>query len=152
LRFNSQSDRKVATSVKGVPITNPEEVSIQLMALRMDFVAKPGTPGDFAGVVAELLSRAGLDREGLRTSMLLISDQESRLVTLITLWESGQFNKSRDRLTAWMFKLVARFADGPLRTRTSVAHFLQSESSPKLRLSDLRPSEIAELMEIASAS
>jgi hypothetical protein len=151
LRFNSQSSRKSLSPSEHLPVKFAEESTIPLLALRMDFVAKPGTNVDLARAVEELLTHSELNREGLRSSVLLVSDRESRLVTLLTLWEAQQFNKARDRLTSWVFKLIARFADGSVRTHTGVAHFLLPETAPKLTLSDLRPAEIAELVEIASA-
>jgi hypothetical protein len=151
LRFNSQSSRKSSSLPEYFPAKHAEESTVPLLALRMDFVAKPGANGDFASNVEQLLAHAELNREGLRSSMLLVSDRESRLVTLLTLWEAQRFNRGRDRLTSWVFKLVSRFADGPVRAHTGVAHFLLPETAPKLTLSDLRPAEIAELVEIASA-
>jgi hypothetical protein len=92
-----------------------------------------------------------LHQKGLKASMLLVSDREVRVVTLLTLWDAERFNPARERLTSWTLKIVAQFADGPLRACTSVAHFLLPKESTKLTLSDLRPAEIAELVEIVTA-
>lgn len=117
----------------------------------MDFVSRPGGKREIAAEVGDLLAESGLHQKGLTASMLLVSDREARLVTLLTLWDAERFNPSRERLTAWTLKLVAQFADGPLRASTSVAHFLLPKESTKLTLSDLRPAEIAELVEIVAA-
>lgn len=117
----------------------------------MDFVSKPGSEREIAAEVGDLLAEAGLHQKGLSASMLLVSDREARLVTLMTLWDAERFNPSRERLTAWTLKLVAQFADGPLRASTSVAHFLLPKESTRLTLSDLRPAEIAELVEMVTA-
>jgi hypothetical protein len=128
-----------------------EQTATGVITLRVDFVSKPGGEREIAGEVGDLLAEAGLHQKGLTASMLLVSDREARLVTLLTLWDAERFSPSRERLTAWTLKLVAQFADGPLRASTAVAHFLLPKDSTKLTLSDLRPAEIAELVEIATA-
>ena len=97
------------------------------------------------------MAEAGLYEKGLKASMVLVSDREARVVTLLTLWDADRFNPSRERLTTWTLKIVAQFADGRLHARTSVAHILLPKESTKLTLSDLRPAEIAELVEIVAA-
>jgi hypothetical protein len=128
-----------------------EQTAAGVITLRVDFVSKPDGKREIATEVGDLLAEAGLHQKGLTASMLLVSDREARLVTLLTLWDGERFNRSRERLTAWTLKLVAQFADGPLRASTSVAHFLLPKESTKLTLSDLRPAEIAELVEIVTA-
>ena len=122
-----------------------------MSALRIDFVASPGNSSDLASDIAKLLEQAELHREGLQASMLLVSDREARLVTLLTLWHAERFQIGRERLTTWTLKLVSRFADGPARAHTSVARFLLPQATSKLTLADLRPDEMAELVEIVTA-
>lgn len=128
-----------------------QESAGQVVALRVDFVAKPTNKDDIASDVGDLLSQAGLHQAGLQASILLVSDRESRVVTLLTLWNAERFNPARDRLTSWTLNLVARFADGPVRASSGNAYFLLPQASSKLTLSDLRPAEIAELFEIVAA-
>lgn len=123
----------------------------QVAALRIDFVSKPSGTIEIASELGQLLAQADLHREGLKASMVLISDREARLVTLLTLWDAQRFQFSRDRLTEWTIKVVARFADKQPRAYTSVAHLLLPPGSSKLTLSDLQPSEIAELVEVLAA-
>jgi hypothetical protein len=136
---------------KSKPILPEEQSAGQVNALRIDFVASPGNSTDLASDVAKLLEHAELYREGLQASMLLVSDREARLVTLLTLWHAERFQTERERLITWTLKLVSRFADGPMRAHTSVARFLLPQVTSKLTLSDLRPDEMAELVEIVTA-
>jgi hypothetical protein len=122
-----------------------------VITLRIDFVSKPNNKCEIAAEVEDLLAEAGLHEKGLMASLLLVSDREARVVTLLTLWNGERFHATRERLTSWTLKIVAQVADGPLRAHTSVAHFLLPKTSRKLTLSDLRPSEIAELVEIVTA-
>jgi hypothetical protein len=147
LYLNKESQRKVfaAPHEHVLPENKPAG---PVTALRIDFIAKPGDAAHVASAMEELLDHAGLHHEGLQASMLLVSDREARLVTLLTLWDAERFNAGRERLTAWTLKIVAALADGPVRGYTSFAHFLVPQAFTKLTLSDLRPAEIAELVEI----
>ena len=135
---------------KPVPEGTVEQTAAGVIILRVDFVSKP-SKCEIATEVGDLLAEAGLHQKGLKASMLLVSDREARVATLLTLWDAERFNSARERLRSWTMKIVAQFADGPLRASTSVAHFLLPKASTKLTLSDLRPAEIAELVEIVTA-
>ena len=149
--LEKESQRKVLSAPFAEHVVPESKSTGQDAALRVDFIAKPGDAIDVASAIEELLEHARLHHEGLQVSMLLVSDREARLVTLLTLWDAERFNAGRERLTAWTLKIVAALADGPVRGYTSFAHFLVPQASTKLTLSDLRPSEIAELVEIVAA-
>jgi len=151
LYLNRELRRKMPGAGKSVPEREAEETGGQVITLRIDFVSKPSNKCEIAAEVEDLLAEAALYEKGLMASMLLVSDREARVVTLLTLWDGEQFHAARDRLTSWTLKIVAQVADGPLRAHTSIAHFLLPKASTKLTLSDLRPSEIAELVEIVAA-
>jgi hypothetical protein len=149
--LNTELRRKAFAAPKRSPVEAAEPSVGQVTALRIDFVARPGDTSDVATDVGDLLAQAGLHRKGLQASMLVVSDREVRLMTLLTLWDAQRFNSGRDRLTSWTLKLVSRFADGPVRAYTGVANFLLPQAAAKLSLSDLRPAELAELVEIVAA-
>jgi hypothetical protein len=107
-----------------LPRTPKRKATEQLIALRLDFVAKPEGSHAVAGSLAKLLETARLDEAGLVSSILLVSDREARLVTLLTFWEVHRFLPARERRIGWMQKLLAPFADGAVRAHTSVANFL----------------------------
>jgi hypothetical protein len=126
-------------------------LNLKIAVLRVDFVAKPENAAEVQTIVGDLIVRAEFHREGLQSSMVLVSDRESRLVTLLTLWDAGRFESAKSRLTKRTQRLITGIADGPIRVRTGVAHVLDPRSSPKLTLNDLRPDELAELLDIANA-
>lgn len=148
--LNPESRRQTIARPKRLPEGTLEQTAAGVIILRVDFVSKP-SKCEIAAEVGDLLAEAGLHEKGLKASMLLVSDREARVVTLLTLWEAERFKLARERLASWTLKIVAQFADGPLRASTSVAHFLLPKASTKLTLSDLRPAEIAELVEIVTA-
>lgn len=98
-----------------------------IVTLHLDFVAKPEGTRLLYRELGELLKDAGLMREGLETGLLLVSDREARLVTLLTFWDAQRFRAGRERRIAWMQKLLAPFADGPVRAQTSAPHFVLPE-------------------------
>ena len=99
------------------------------IALHLDFVAKPGSGPEWKDELAEAIENARLDKEGLEASLMLVSDREARLVTLLTFWERSRFLAAREYCIAWMQKLLARFADGPIRAHSSVPQLLLAERS-----------------------
>jgi hypothetical protein len=149
--YDSNELQRKGYQAKCKPVLPGDQTANQVNALRIDFVASPGNSRDLASDIAKLLEHAELHREGLQASMLLVSDRETRLVTLLTLWQADCLQTGRERLTSWLVKLVSRFADGPPRAHTSVARFLLPSVTSKLTLSDLRPEEMAELVEIVTA-
>jgi hypothetical protein len=117
-------------------------------ALHLDFVARPGGTRELTSLVQALLKRAGLEHEGLQTALLLVSDREARLVTLLTFWDAGRFQNSRERRIAWMQKLLAPFADGPVRAQTSTPKLVLAETASELNV-DRLSGGAAELAHVA---
>lgn len=95
-----------------------------VIALHLDFVAKPEGARSLQRELASVLEDAGLVREGLQSGLLLVSDREARLVTLLTFWDAQLFATGRARRITWMQKLLLPFADGPVRAQTSAPHFV----------------------------
>ena len=151
LQLNSKSLPNSQTDTDQIPAGLQDPGLARVAGLRVDFVARPGSTGELACSVNELMAKAELYREGLLSSMLLVSDREARLVTLLTLWEPARFENGRERLTSWTKKLVSRLTDGPIRSYTGMAHFLNPKAVSGLTLDDLRPDELAEIVAIANA-
>ena len=94
-----------------------------MTALSVEFVAKPSgsvprriprIPAALAGSLKEVAGFAG--------SLVMISDQEARLVTVVTLWTGEDRVKYRDRNVRWVQALLAPYLDRCLRVRSMVAH------------------------------
>ena len=111
LYLNRELRRKTTSSSGPIPEPPVEQNAAQLITLRVDFVSKPDNKCEIAAEVGELLAEAGLYQKGLKASMVLVSDREARVVTLLTLWDADRFNPSRERLTTWTLKIVAQFAE-----------------------------------------
>src|SRR5438445_12912546 len=111
LYLHKESQRNVLSAPYAEHVVPENKSTGQVTALRIDFIAKPGDAIDVASAIEELLDQAGLHNEGLQVSMLLVSDREVRLVTLLSLWDAERFNAGRERLTSWTLKIVAGLAD-----------------------------------------
>lgn len=92
------------------------------LALSVEFVAKPqethrvqsAIPADIAGALKDVTGYAG--------SLVMISEQEARLVTVIALWVGEDRLKQCRENTRWVHKLLAPYVDRCLRVQTLVAH------------------------------
>jgi hypothetical protein len=71
-------------------------------------------PAALAGSLKEVVGFAG--------SLVMISDQEARLVTVVTLWSGEDRLKHRNRNGRWVQALLAPYLDRCLRVRSMVAH------------------------------
>jgi hypothetical protein len=97
-----------------------------------------------------ILKDAGLVEEGLETGLLLVSDREARLVTLLTFWDAQRFAGGRERRIAWMQKLLAPFADGPVRAQTSLPRLVLAEVATQFGMTAPGVDEVAEFAQAAS--
>jgi hypothetical protein len=120
-----------------------------LLALHLDFVAKPDGAGELNRELGLRLNQAGLVQEGLRSALLLVSDREARLVTLLTFWDARRFAAGREQRILWMQKLLAAFADGPVRAQTGTPRFVLAEQLMETELNRSVLDAAAELAQVA---
>jgi hypothetical protein len=125
------------------------KVASGVVALHLDFVAKPDGARELNRELGSVLKRAGLVQEGLETGLLLISDREARLVTLLTFWDAERFASDRERRIEWMQKLLMPFADGPVRAQTSTPRFVLAESVVGFALEKSATGIVGELAQVA---
>jgi hypothetical protein len=118
-------------------------------ALHFDFVAKPEGARALNCDLRDVLDASGLADEGLKTALLLVSDREARLVTLVTLWDVQRFSMARERCIAWMQKLLTPFADGPVRAQTSTPQLVLTGAPAEFDLDKVLADRVAELAPVA---
>ena len=92
--------------------------SRQIVAHSLEFVALPGRADGIQSEIPIAMGHAFSGTEGFVGCLVLVSEQEARLVTVITLWSgSNRLALCRDsskRLEKWLSPYVDRW----LRTRT----------------------------------
>lgn len=120
-----------------------------MVALHFDFVAKPEGTRALNCDLRDALNASGLADEGLKTALLLVSDREARLVTLVTFWDAQRFANARERSIAWMQKLLTPFADGPVRAQTSTPQLVLADASAECDLDQALSDGVVELAPMA---
>ena len=88
-----------------------------IVAHSFEFVALPGRAEGVQAEIPTAMRHAFRDTDGFLGSMVLVSEQEARLVTVITLWTGSNrlelCGESEKRLKRWL----APYVDRSLRTR-----------------------------------
>jgi hypothetical protein len=94
----------------------------QVTALSIEFVAKPheahrarlAIPSALAGALREVTGFAGC--------LVMVSDQEARLLTVVTLWSGDERQKLCNENLRWVRAVLATYLDRCLRVQILNAH------------------------------
>jgi hypothetical protein len=96
--------------------------SSPVTALSVEFVAKPLEARRAQSAIPAALTGALQGVSGFAGCLVMVSEQEARLVTVITLWiGEDRLRQSRDN-ARWVHKLLAPYVDRCLRVQTLAAH------------------------------
>jgi hypothetical protein len=91
-----------------------------LTALSVEFVAVPSEAKRVRNVIPADLEAALQVLDGYKGCMVLASDQEARLVTVITLWSGSEGLKQCRENAKWVKRLLTPYVDRWLRTQTQI--------------------------------
>ena len=91
-------------------------------ALSVEFVAKPQEARRVEAAIPAAIAGALKDLAGFAGCLVMISDQEARLVTVVTLWAGNDRVKRCSQNVRWVHALLAPYLDRCLRVQTMVAH------------------------------
>jgi hypothetical protein len=95
-----------------------------VIALRAEFVVKPGKETNVSETINAILEHSfGRECEFLQ-ALVLVSEIEPRLVTVITFWNSNGFAEARERRANWMRKKLAEYLDMSPRVQSFCARVL----------------------------
>jgi hypothetical protein len=83
--------------------------------------------------IPSALASALKDVDGFAGCLVMISDQEARLVTVVTLWAGNDRAKCCSQNARWVHALLKPYLDRCLRVQTMVAHL------PVLPMQNLLP-------------
>jgi hypothetical protein len=93
----------------------------RVTALSVEFVAKPQEASRVEAAIPKAITGSLQDVTGFAGCLVMISDQEMRLVTVVTLW-AGQDRAKLCRDNArWVHSLLAPYVDRCLRVQTLIA-------------------------------
>jgi hypothetical protein len=97
------------------------------VALRAEFVLKPGKEGKVHETIDEIVSNSfSQDKEFLQ-GLVMVSEMESRLVTVITFWHAEGFAEARARRVRWLGERLAPYLDKSLRVQAFSAHVMEAK-------------------------
>jgi len=97
------------------------------VALRAEFVLKPGKEGKVHKTIDEIVSNSfSQDKEFLQ-GLVMVSEMESRLVTVITFWHPDGFAEARERRARWLSERLRPYLDKSLRVQTFSAHVMEAK-------------------------
>jgi hypothetical protein len=109
-------------SLKPQPLATGRSGASPMLALCVEFVAKPQEAHRVESAIPAALAGSLKEVAGFAGSLVMVSDQEARLVTVVTLWSGEDRLKHRDRNGRWVQALLAPYLDRCLRVRSMVAH------------------------------
>jgi hypothetical protein len=107
----------------GNPNRTPGRIAAvsSLTALSVEFVAKPQEARLVERAIPKAIVGALQDVNGFAGCLVMISDQEARLVTAVTLWAGeDRVQRCKENLR-WVHALLAPYLDRCLRVQTLVA-------------------------------
>lgn len=102
-------------------------------ALSIEFVAKPEEAHRVQASIPAAIAGALKDVNGFAGCLVMVSDHEARLVTVVTLWAGSDRARCCSQNVRWVHALLKPYLDRCLRVQTMVAHL------PVLPLIDFLP-------------
>lgn len=91
-------------------------------ALSVEFVAKPQEAHRVETTIPAAIAGALKDVAGFAGCLVMISEQEARLVTVVTLWAGDDRVKRCGQNAEWVQALLNPYLDRCLRVQSMVAH------------------------------
>jgi hypothetical protein len=93
-----------------------------MTALSIEFVSKPQEAYRLRTAIPAAIESALGQVAGFAGCLLLITDKEPRLVTVITFWEGENRAALSNNSASWVHKLLAPFLDHCLQVRSHDAY------------------------------
>ncbi len=103
--------------------TNSATLSYDVSAHTVQFVASPFKTQKLQSILPIAIREAFRLSPGFAGCMVMISDQEARLVTVVTLWTGKQRARHCSENADCIRKLLSPYVDNWLRSENHLAHF-----------------------------
>ena len=107
---------------RNLPGGTTKSSTCAVTALSIEFVARPQVGRDVRSAIPAAINGSFQDVTGFAGCLTMISDQESRLVTVVTFWTGQDRAASCSKTARWVQKLVSPYLDRCLRLRTFDAY------------------------------
>jgi hypothetical protein len=125
-----------STALKSQPPSRGTSGTPPLTALSVEFVAKPEEARQVETAIPAAIAGALKDVTGFAGCLVMVSDQEARLVTVVTFWAGNDRAKCCSQNARWVHALLKPYLDRRLRVQTMIAHLpvlLLSQYLPKIQ-------------------
>lgn len=125
---HANSANKVAFPFPTVSVTESyppaasSMINFQVTALSIEFVAKPHEAQRAQSAIPSELAGAFKEVTGFAGCLVMASDQEARLLTVVTLWSGKERQKLCNENLRWARALLAPYLDRCLRVQILNAH------------------------------
>jgi len=103
----------------------------QFCAHSVEFVAKPEEARRVETAIPTAIAGALKDVTGFAGCLVMISDQEARLVTVVTFWTGADRAKYCSQNVRWVKALLAPYQDRCLRAQTMIASLPMLQMNPQ---------------------
>jgi hypothetical protein len=110
------------TTLKQHPLANGTSGAPPVTALSVEFVAKPQEAHRVEAAIPAAIAGALKEVAGFAGCLVMVSDQEARLVTVVTLWAGNDRANCCSQNVRWVHALLKPYLDRCLRVQTMVAH------------------------------
>jgi hypothetical protein len=101
-------------------VAGKQSSSRGLTALSVEFVAKPQVAHRAHSAISMAITAALHDVRGFAGCLVMVADQEARLVTVLTFWTGDDRFKRCGDHSRWVRKLLTPYLDRCLRVQTLV--------------------------------
>jgi hypothetical protein len=123
--FAAAHENRATTAADLCITTNPERTSCET-TISIEFVAKPNESHRVHALLPAAITGTLECVTGFAGCAVMASNQEERLITVLTFWQ-GSLSASAAALNAgWICKLIERYMDRRLRVQTMRTHFAMS--------------------------
>lgn len=119
-------------------------------ALSIEFVAKPQEAHRVEAAIPAAIADALKDVTGFAGCLVMISDQEARLVTVVTLWAGDDRVNRCSQNARWVHALLKPYLDLCLRVQTMVAHLPLLPLLPTIRPETIAAGECSVMQDLLS--
>ena len=111
-----------ASAMESHPLKVSPRSNSQLTALSIEFVAKPHEAHRAQLAIPSALVGALKEVTGFAGCLVMVSDQEARLLTVVTLWSGDERQKLCNENLRWVRAVLATYLDHCLRVQILSAH------------------------------
>jgi hypothetical protein len=101
--------------------TNPIGQTSSLTALSVEFVAKPEEAREAEHAIPTAIDGSLREVGGYAGCLVMVSNQEARLITVVTFWTGANRAQRCNENARWVFALLKPYMDRCLRSQTVFA-------------------------------